>query len=273
MVKLPRVVLIALTIVCVVCLVGTSSVQAQKKWFFGVGTGFSAMNDEGTLGLPTQNFGPLQADFELNPEDVMDYMETAFGMGGYATDGTWMIQGQFKYLKLGGDTTHSVVTPAFGSGTFAIDLAFEVTGAQFTVGYTAYRSKNMKFSLTPYAGVRYTKHKFSGDLVVTQGATETPFSREIDDNWVDALIGTSLGYAISPKVSAGLGLDAGFGGSNGTFSGSAALSWKALSWLSVSPNFTYAVVDYEGGEKGDTDWYLYDADEWTAGIGVMFHLN
>lgn len=272
MLRLSRVMLIALTAVCVVSLVSASSVHAQKKWFFGVGTGFSAMNVEGTLGLPTEHFGPLQTDFELDPGDVMDYMETGLGLGGYATDGTWMIQGQLKYIKLGGDTS-SVIPAAFGGGTFNIDLAYEVFGAQFTVGYTAYRSTNMKFSLTPYAGIRYSKQKISGDLVVTQGATITPVEREIDDNWVDALVGASLSYAFSPKVSANLGGDAGFGGSNGTFSGAAGLSWRALSWLSVGPNFTYTVVDYEGGEKGDTDWYLYDADELTAGIAVMFHLN
>jgi hypothetical protein len=270
--RLSRVMLIALTAVLVVGLAGASSAQDQKKWYFGLGTGFTALNAEGTLGLPTQVFGPLQREFELSPDDVMDYMETAFGMGGYATDGTWIIRSQFSYLKLV-DEPSGDLPAAVGGGTFTNDLAYEVMKAQFTVGYVAYRSENMKFSLAPYVGIRYNKQEVSDDLVITQGATETPISRTFDDNWVDALIGTSLGYAFSPKVSASMSLDAGFGGSNGTFSVSAGLPWKALSWLSVGPSFQFIAVDYENGEPGDADWYLYEADELYAGIALTFHLN
>ena len=131
----------------------------------------------------------------------------------------------------------------------------------------------MKFSFMPYTGIRYTKQEVSDDLVITQGAVTTPISGTIDDNWVDALVGASLGYAFSPKVSGGLSLDAGFGGSNGTFSVSAGLPWKALSWLSVGPSFQFIAVEYENGEIGDTDWFLYEADELYAGIALTFHLN
>jgi hypothetical protein len=267
--KFSAVTKIALLALCAVSLIGVSDVDA-KKWYLGVGTGFTFLNAEGTEGFNTVAFGPIQADFSLDPSDFQDYMETGLGIGGYATDGTWMIQGQFGYLKLGGEPSGSL--PAgVGGGTFTTDLAYEILVGQFTVGYTAYRSKDMKFSVTPYAGVRYTKHKTSADLVITQGAIDTALSRSIDDNWVDALIGSSFGYAISPKVSWSFGGDVGFGGSNSTFTGKTDLSWKPLTWMSVGPNFSYSVIDYENGEKGDSDWYIYDADEWGAGIGVLFH--
>ena len=198
-------------------------------------------------------------------------METGFGLGGYATDGTWMIQGSFGFLKLGDEPSGSL--PAgVGGGTFAADWFFEMTGAEFTVGYMAHRSTNMKFAVTPYVGVRYTKHELGADLSITQGVTTTALSRNIDNNWTDVLIGTSIAYALSPKWNWSAGADAGFGGSEGSYSFKTAFTWKALSHLSLSPNFKFAAIEYVNGEKGvDRDWYLYDANEFGGGISILYH--
>lgn len=57
----------------------------------------------------------------------------------------------------------------------------------------------MKFSLTPYAGVRYAKHELGVGLSITQGASTTAVSSGLDNDWTDVLIGTSIGYKLSPK--------------------------------------------------------------------------
>ena len=269
--KLSTATRIALLAICAVCLIGVSTANAQtKKWFFGIGTGFTFMNAEGDQGLHTAAFGPVQAEVDLDPSDFQDLMKTGFGLGGYATDGTWIIQGAFGFVKLGGEPSGSL--PAgVGGGTYAAEWSFEITIAEFTVGYNAYRSEDMKFSLTPYAGVRYLKHELGVDLAITQGNVWTPISRGIDNNWTDVLIGTSIGYVLSPKWTWNAGADAGFGGSEGSFSFKTGLSWKALKHLSISPNFKFAAIEFVNGEKGvDSDWYLYDANEFGAGIGILY---
>ena len=262
-----------LVVAMLFCLLAMPTVNAQeggKKWYVGIGTGFTFMNTEGDMGLNVGSFGPVLAAVDLDPSDFNDLMETGFGLGGYATDGTWMIQYAFGKLKLGGEPSGSL--PAgVGGGTYTTDLFFEITGAQATVGYVAFRSKDMKFSLTPYTGFRYLKHELGADLSITQGATTTSISRGIDNNWTDVLIGGSMSYVLSPKWTWNINADAGFGGTEGTYSFASSLSWKALKHLSISPNFKYSAIEALNGEVGDSDWYLYDANEFGMGIGILYH--
>jgi hypothetical protein len=258
-----------LIVLGLVSLLAVSSANA-KEWYFGLGTGFTFMNAEGDVGLTTNNFGSIQTPIDLDPSDFQDLMETGFGLGGYATDGTWMIGGQFGFVKLGGEPSGSLPADV-GGGTFTLDAFFEITSGEFTIGYTAYRSANMKFSFTPYAGARYMKHKLGNDLSITQGATTTDLSLNPDNSWTDVLVGTSVGYVLSPKWTWSAKADAGFGGSEGTYSFMTALSWKGLKHFSFSPNFRYSAIEFENGVKGDADWYLYAPNEFGAGIAVMYH--
>ena len=227
------------------CFLAMPTANAQdggKKWFVGIGTGFTFMNAQGDQGLNVGGFGPVLIDVDLDPSDFQDLMESAFGLGGYFTDGTWMIQYAFGKIKLGGEPSGSL--PAgVGGGTFTADLFFEITGAQVTVGYTAYRSKDMKFSFTPYTGVRYLKHDLGADLIVTQGATTTAISRGVDYNWTDVLVGSAFSYKLSPKVSWNIFADAGFGGTEGTYSFGTSLPWRPLKHWSFSPNFKYSAIE------------------------------
>jgi hypothetical protein len=249
---------------------GIGSPSYANEWHLGIGTGFTFLNVQGDLGVVTRDFGTVKAEVDLSPSDVSDYMQTGLGLAGYATDGTWMIQYAFGMLKLGGEPSGNLPASA-GGGTYSSDLFFKVLNGRFTVGRTIYRSKDMKFSFTPYTGVRFIKHELNADFVFTQGSTVTPVDRGVDHSWADVLIGAGIGYALSPKVNWVAGGDAGFGGSNGTFAFATSLSYKVAKHWSLGPNFTFTAVDYENGEVGDADWYLYDASEFGAGIGLMYH--
>lgn len=250
-------------------LVNTSPSYA-KKWFFGVGTGMTAQNVQGDQGLTTANFGSIQGEVDLDPEEFKDLMQTAFGLGGYATDGTWLLQGTFARFELGGEPSGELPA-SVGGGTFTADFAFDITLGRFSVGRTVYRSENKKFSFTPYAGVRYLKHELGADYSIVQGSTTTEVKRAVDHSWADVLIGTGIGYALTPKVSFSAGGDAGFGGSEGTFSFNTGLSFKPIKWFSIGPTFSYIAIKYENGAKGEPEWYLYDCNEFGAGVSFLFH--
>jgi len=265
--KLFTVTKIVLLTVCAVSLIGASSANAQKKWYFGIGSGFTLMNTKGDQGLNTVLSGPIESEIDMQPSDFNDFTESAFGFGGYATDGMWMITYSYVKLKLGDDPEEDLP----GGGTFTSEFFFETTAGEFTVGYVAMRSKNMKVSFTPYAGVRYIKHELVANLIVTQGPSTIQIMEEIDNNWTDLLLGTSFGIVVSRGVTWSIQADAGFGGSEGTYTFKTGLSWKPTKSLSLGPNFKYSAIEYENGEKGDSDWYFYDANEFGAGITALYN--
>lgn len=248
-------------------LIGTSTANA-KKWHYGIGTGIKFMNVEGEEGFNISSFGPVLSELDLDASDISDMMESAIGLGGFATDGTWMIKASFGIIKLGGEPSGSL--PAgVGGGTFTADYFYEITTAQFTLGYTSYRSADMKFSLTPFAGVRYMKHDIGAELDITQGATTIAIAGGVEHNWTDFLFGTSIGYRLSPKLSWSAQGDVGLGGSEGTYSFGSGLSWKALKHVSIGPSVFYSAIEVVNGVASDSDWYFYDANEFGAAINVM----
>jgi len=247
------------------CLLGVSSASAQKKWYFGIGTGLMRLNAEGDQGLNLGQLGPAQVEFDLDPDDFNDLMESAIGFGGYVTNGTLMFQYSFAQLKLGGDP--SGVTP--DGATVSAEYSYDITTGGLTAGYTVYQGGRL--GIQPYVGFRYLKHELGADLTVV-GQTTTTVSRAIDHNWTDVLVGTSLNVALSPKVAWSVSADAGFGGSNGTYSIATSVSWRFWQYMSLIPNASFMAIDYENGEIGDSDWYLYDANEFGWGLSFLIHL-
>jgi len=101
--------------------------QAQSApWVFGLGTGLSALNTEGTMGFDTPTFGPIEGDYDLSPDEVRDFMESAIGFATMATNGQWTIKASFLKLKLGGDLTDG---PEDKSPTFLVGALKDPIGA------------------------------------------------------------------------------------------------------------------------------------------------
>ena len=241
------------------------SAPAQAEWFFGIGTGFTFMNVDGTQGFNTELLGPVEYDIKLDPKDFRDFTKSAFGFGGYATSGTWMIQYSYARLELEDETDAYV--PAFDTTT-STKINFTMTGAELTVGYPVYRARHLVILVD--GGVRYTKHEFDGRIIAS-GAVSGRRDREFDHSWTDAVVGASLNVPFTEKWSWNNRLNAGFGGSEGTYFASTGLSWRFLKHWSTGLTGTYKKVKFENDSKGDSDWYLYDVDESTVGLNVLFN--
>lgn len=198
----PRRFILTLAISCLavalLLLTAAPSAHAQE-WRFGVGSGFTFTNIQGDQGYTLSGPGPIQYELDLDPEDVSDLMQSAFGFAGYATDGNWIVQYAFIQATLGGDGQANLPAEV-GGGYLDYDLAFDMTQGKLTVGRTAYRSDNMKFSFTPYAGIRVMAHELSADLVITQQDVPTYIYRSRDYTWADAVVGFGIGYWLTPKL-------------------------------------------------------------------------
>lgn len=261
--KNSRTIILALAL----CLAGVSQLEAQTPpWVFGIGTGLARMSSEGTQGFNTNAVGPVEAPFDLSPDDFKDLMESGFGVATFLTNGTWMIKASVGQLKLGGD----------GVGTlqdgrqFSASAGFDITVAEASVGYTLYRSPANKFAFGSHVGALYTKHELSLDVSVADAGGPSNLSGATEESWTDFLVGTSFDISLAPKLGWGTVLDVGFGGSNGSFKAASALSWQVRPHIALSPNVSFSTTDFENGTKGDADWYLYDADDTTVGLAVMF---
>lgn len=238
---------------------------ASAQWNYGIGTGIFRMNIDGDIGLHTDIAGPVQLEVDLEPDDISDLMESAIGFGGYATNGDWMIQASAGKLELEDDPSAVLA----GGATVTSEFGFDVTSAELTVGYPLYRNPSM--TLRFLAGGRFTKHELSSAITVTTSSGSTQLSREIEEDWADALVGLTLGVPFAKKWSWNTVVNGGFGGSEGTYHGYTGISWRFLKHWSATVYGKYTAVEYENGDIGDADWYFYDVDEFGAGLNVMFN--
>ena len=239
----------------------TTASAAYAEWNYGIGTGLFRQNIEGDAGMNTVIAGPVQFGFDLDPEDIDDLTKSAFGFNGYLTDGTWVIQYSFVNIELEGKDSRDVPFV----GLVSAKAVFEITGGELTAAYPVYRSPSLV--LRVLGGARYTRHDISGDIV----SGLFSITRNIDNKWTDALVGVTANVPFADKWSWDSRIDAGFGGSEGTYTGSTGVTWRfAKSWSSTLFG-KYAVVEFENDSEGDSDWYLYDADEFGAGLSFLYH--
>jgi hypothetical protein len=228
---------------------------AHAEWYFGIGTGPQLLNVEGDIGMNTA-LGPVDLDVDLDPEDISDLTKTAFGLGGYVTDGKWMIQYSVGRLELEDESSSGSRT----GGTVNAEVEFDITGAELTVGYPIYKRDTMM--LRAYTGARYTRHEFDFSITGT-GFSGGSRSKSIDESWTDVLIGLSANVPFAEKWDWSIKADAGFGGSEGTYVAYTGLTWRFYGHWSGTLFGKYAAVEYENASRGDADWYLYDMDETT----------
>lgn len=254
-----------LIVICTMTIIGITT-AAHADWNFGIGTGILFLNAEGDQGLHVNLINmPVTLDVDLDPDDFQDLMESAIGFGGYATDGTWMIKYSYGKLELGGDASRTISAI---NTTVSADIGFDITGAEATVGYAFYKSPELVVSVD--GGARYIKHELDATIKAT-GAITGSRSRSIDESWTDVLIGASVAVPFSSKWIWNTSANAGLGGSDGTYHGSTGITWRFLEHWSTTLHAKYTAIDFENGSKGDSDWYLYDANEFGWGINVLYN--
>jgi hypothetical protein len=249
------------------CLVAVGVIVASvasAEWHYGIGTGIRRLNAKGDVGVNTRLAGPVVFDLDLDPDDFSDLMETAFGLGAFATDGTWTLQFSGGFLELVDDAT--AIGPR--GNTVAGEFTQEITVAELSLAYTALRDE--KLVLKPYVGVRYLKHEYDIGLSITGAGGTVAAERDIESDWTDVRIGLGIDVPLAKKWVWGSSVEAGFGGSDGTYKGNTGVNWMFADHWMARLDFDYLAIDFEDGDPTDEDYYLYDADEFGSGLSVMY---
>lgn len=238
---------------------------AQDEWNFGVGTGPVFLSAEGEEGFNMKlgGIGPVTLDLDLKPDDFSDAAETMLGLGGYATNGQWLFTGTVGFLALEGSASTT-----FGPQTVSAELDYDIFTAELTAGYLVHASD--RFVVFVYGGVRYLSHDITLDLGAT-GPVTGRVKRGLKEDWADALIGVTADVILAEEWTWNNRLEAGYGGSDGSYLAKTGLTWRFAESWSASVYTTYYAIDYENGDKGDSDWYLYDVDESNWGLNLMYH--
>jgi hypothetical protein len=235
--------------------------DSQDEWKFGIGTGISALSVKGDLGFNSLLInGPVQVSMDLSPNQVSNAMKTAFGFGGFAAKDEWKILYSFKYLELEGDAngTSPGGVPVSGKSNFKVSGATVAGVYQF-----AQTGQGLWGAL---GGLRYIKHKWSNSLTIGASTGANNFSH----SWTDAVIGLTNNYYFNQEWSWNTQVDAGYGGSKGTYHGNTGPAWRfADSWVG-SVTVDYTANNYENGNRGDADWYLYKGRETAYGVNVAY---
>jgi hypothetical protein len=143
-----------------------------------------------------------------------------------------------------------------------------MTGAELTLGYPVYKTSSLVTLLD--AGVRYTKHEFTG-RVSASGAVTGQQDRNFDHDWADAIVGVTVNVPFAQKWTWNTRLNAGYGGSEGTYFASTGVTWRFLNNWSTSLIGRYTAVEFENASEGDSDWYLYDADESALSLNILYN--
>ena len=242
-------------LLCLAMVLGFNA-AAYAEWHYGIGTGFTRLNVDGDMGFNTQIAGPVTFGVDLDPDQVSDLVDTAFGFTGYFTDGTWMVQYSFSNIELEGSST---------VGAASTTIGFDIQGAEITVGYPFYKTPSLILGVL--GGVRYTEHELSAS--VTSGGSTV--SRSIDNDWVDALVGLTLAVPLAEKWVWNNRADAGFGGSEGTYSGSTGVTWRFYKGWSGTLFAKFTAVEFEESSRGNSDWYRYDVDEFGPGLAILYN--
>lgn len=239
-------------------LLAASMTQAEG-WVFGIGTGIQALDVDGDGGFNTP-LGPVDFDASLKPGDFREYTESAFGFGGFAKKGDITIKYSIWRLELEED-----VSAIQGANSGVIDLTFTTAGAEVLVDYKF--SKSGKNAWGVIGGIRHTDQEY--EAVLTINGTKQ-FSGSVDDNWTDLVVGLSHSYAISPTLSWNTQVDYSAGGSEGVTHFNTGISKIYNGKWMVTGAIDFKDIEFEEGDRGDSDWYLYDAKETTMGVSVLY---
>ena len=93
----------------------------------------------------------------------------------------------------------------------------------------------------------------------------------MDDSWADFVVGVSHSYAFSQSTIWSSVLDYGTGGSEGSMHFDTGITWIFDNSWSVRLYAALDDVDYQEGNAGDNDYYLYDVEETRAGFSFLYN--
>ena len=176
--------------------------------------------------------------------------ESAFGFAAFAANGPWKVNFGYATLTLEDDDSD-------------LDAEWDKVQAHLEVEYHFATTGKHRWGVL--AGVTMFDHEWEFQNKVSGEKSEP------EDDWTDAVVGVTHSVPFAKNWSWSNRADYMFGDSEGGFGVSTAVNWMvAESWV-VNFSLSYEDLEYgDDGDIGDNDFYYYDVEETTIGVGFMY---
>jgi hypothetical protein len=237
-----------------------STAVVADDWKFGIGTGLSFLAFSGDGGFQTKA-GTADFHARMAPNEVREITESAYGVIGFAEKGKWTINYLAGRLELGED-----ITVQRGADTGDFDITYTREAAEVLVDYAFSNSDKTTWSMT--GGIRYSSQDYDGKISIN--GTKV-FDDSAGEDWTDAVVGIVHDYAISPTTSWTSRVNANFGESEGGYQINTRVNWLYGEHWEFRTFVDYREIDFQQGDPGDSDYFLFDAEEIRFG-GVFLYL-
>jgi hypothetical protein len=222
---------------------------AEDSWSFGIGTGLSSLALDGDVGFATEGGGVIE-DMDLDNGDTADMFESAFGFASFANKGRWTIHLAYATLTLEDDNRN-------------YDAKWDRAEANLAVEYAFYKTGNNVFGVL--AGVRMYDHDWEFKDKVTREKLKP------DDDWTDGVIGLTHRLGFGNNWAWTNRAEYMGGDSEGGYTLQTALNWQPFEHWVFSGSLRYQDLEYgEEDDIGKNDFYYYDVEETTIGLGFMY---
>ena len=201
----------------------------------------------------TTTLGPVTGDVDASFGDILDNLETGF-MGLYrGTRDRWSVTVDGIYMGLGADGRG----PA---GFVKADIDLDQSALEVDVGYEVIER------LTVFGGLRYNDLSVKVDTSGPLGEQ----SRDMDQDWVDPVIGAHYAIPFADEWSLILRGDVGgFGvGSEFAWQALATMRWQVSERTGLLAAYRYIDMDYEDGNG--SNYFNYDMSLSGPAVGVVF---
>jgi hypothetical protein len=222
-------------------------IKKVSNWNFEFSPYFAMSSISGNSGAVTSS-APLYLDFD----DILDSLEfgTSSHFEAHNSNG-WGFGLDYNYISLGASGE---------AGLFTLD----VKQAVFE-GYAIYRQELSDGNTLDYLlGIRNWRLKLDAEIYGKNNVNN------IDNSWVDAIIGAKWTKPINENWEFYLKGDVGAGESALTASASIGFRYDINKWLDVDVQYKALLVDYETGEENRLDYFKYDTSTYGPVIGLNF---
>ena len=242
-----------------ISVVFVASTAYSQDWIYGIGTGLAALDVDGDGGFGTA-LGPIDFDASMSSSEIRRVTKSAIGFGGFAKKDDLRISYSIAQSELEDDLSGTE-----GGITGVLDLTFKVRTAEVLLEHTLLRSAKSSWGLID--GLRYTHQEYKSGLVINGTRI---FEGSVNDYWLDAILGVSHAYSISPTLTWSTQLDYGFGGSERTTHFNTGFSKVLGSRWILGGGLDFKNIKYEDGDRDDLDWFLYDVEETSVTVNFIY---
>lgn len=225
----------------------------ESGWVFGIGTGLSSFSLDGDLGLATSEGGVI-GEIDLDNSDTRDLVDSGFGLAGVAMNGPWAILASIGTVEL--EDRDSFV-----------DANWQRSKAELLVGYRFFEAGTSQFGVL--GGMRNIAHEW--DVRLRDPDLSDVRVPDVDEDWTDLVVGATHTMPIADRWLWSNRVDMGIGDTEESFYAATSVQWVPVPHWSFNASIRYTKLELgEASDIDDSDFYFYDVDEPSFGIGFLY---